>query len=500
MDCRLWRRLLQWQQRRRGDYGNALSGQYAFVLAGFDANANPMGIAGSLKADGLGHITGGTVDVNDNGVVSSSSTLAGTYTIDSNQRGTITLTNTVGSVTHTLTFGFALRASGVFGDIMDLDTNNFIVAGTMQQQNSSAFSLSGLAGDYIVELNGRNASAPTSVLGRFTLGQNGASTNVAFDRSIAGTGSAGPTTGACASVTFAAAGPDTNGRGTLTVTLNDAIAAGTQNFVYYAITANRFIAVETDTTGTMTADGSRQTLPFTASTVDTTGAVFGVAGLDKKGNNEISAVGQLQVTGSNTGSLLWDSNYSGPIVGPRTLTNLPVTFDSTTGRATVTVANGLTNGLFNSAAFYLTASGKGFVLDTTAGTSNRAMAGTLTPQTGSPFSVSTTLSGPMIARSRGASVNDAQALVGLIALANNSTYTFTLDQRFPPVPITTQTDVTIAGIIVVTLDASSGRGELATPAPVGTGVFYTIGANQLILLNGPSPVPGPSPLFFFDAH
>jgi hypothetical protein len=57
---------------------NALNGQYAFVLAGFDSNGSPVGIAGSLKADGLGHITAGEVDVNDSGTISSSASLAGT--------------------------------------------------------------------------------------------------------------------------------------------------------------------------------------------------------------------------------------------------------------------------------------------------------------------------------------------------------------------------------------------------------------------------------------
>src|SRR5579864_3170154 len=134
---------------------NALSGQYAFVLTGFDSTGNPMGMAGSFKADGLGHITSGAVDVNDNGVVSSSNAVAGTYSFDAgglNSLGTVTLTNTVGSITHPLAFGFALQASGAFGDIMGLDTDNFIVTGTMQKQDSTVFSLTSLAGDYIITL------------------------------------------------------------------------------------------------------------------------------------------------------------------------------------------------------------------------------------------------------------------------------------------------------------------------------------------------------------
>src|ERR1700730_3303045 len=62
----------------------ALNGQYAFSLAGFDPTGNPMSIAGSIQADGLGHITAGEVDLNDNGAISSNSSLSGTYAFDSN--------------------------------------------------------------------------------------------------------------------------------------------------------------------------------------------------------------------------------------------------------------------------------------------------------------------------------------------------------------------------------------------------------------------------------
>jgi hypothetical protein len=496
-----------------GNQPNALNGQYAFVLTGFDANGNPMGMAGSFKADGLGHIMAGAVDVNDNGVVSSSSSLAGTYTFDANglgALGTVTLTNSVGTIAHPLAFGFALQASGTFGDIMSLDTNNFIVAGTMQQQNASVFTLASLAGDYIVTLNGRNATAPTSALGRFTLGASGASTSVHFDRSIAGVGTA---VASSAVVTLASAGPDTNGRGTLTMTITDALtpAAGTQNFAYYAITANRFVAVETDATGTVIADASRQTTlsTFNAATVNTAGGVFGVAGLDTSASNEISAVGQFVISGSNLATLHFDSNDNGAIFGPTTLTG-PVAFDPTTGRGTITIANGSSNGLFDSAVFYLTASGTGFVLDAAAGTSNRAMAGTLSPQSGSPFALST-LSGQMIIRTRGSSVNDAQTLIGLIVPATSPNYTFYLDQRFPSTSsISTFTDVAITGIPVVTLDPSTGRGTLSIPASTSSGapttateVFYVIGANQMVFIDvSPisSGVNGASTLFFVNPH
>jgi len=489
---------------------NALNGQYAFVLTGFDTNSsgaavNPVSMAGSFKADGLGHITAGKVDVNDNGTQSSSTSLTGTYAFDANGLGalvTVALTNSVGTLSHPLQFGIALQAGGAFGDIMSLDANDFIVGGTIQQQNSSVFSLSSLAADYIITLNGRNAASPTSALGRFTLDASGAGTNVIFDRSIAGFGTAGPTTGASAGITFASTGPDSNGRGALTVTINDALAPafGTHNFVYYAITANRFVAVETDSTGTMIADGSRQTTlsSFTAATVNTAGGVFGVAGIDTSASNEISAVGQFIISGSNSATLHFDFNDNGNNVGPINLNNLPVAFDPTSGRGTIAVASGFSNGLFDSAVFYLTVSGTGFVLDAEPGTNNRAMAGTLSSQSGSPFALST-IPGQMILRTRSSSVNDALTWVGTIAPTTTpGVYAFDIDERFPTTAFgsfTTAADGGFSGNTVLNLDPSTGRGTLSIPFFGATEVFYVIGANQMVFIDV-TPGGGSSPLFF----
>ena len=509
-----------------GSTPDTFNGQYVFSLAGFDSTGNPMSIAGSLKADGLGHITAGEVDVNDNGAISSNSSLVGTYAFDSNipptgtysfysnvqnSLGTITLTYTVGTVSHPLAFGFSLQASGSFGQIMSLDTNNFIASGTMQQQSSSALTLSSLAGDYIVALSGRSAGNPTSALGRLTLASSGASTNVAFDRSIAGVGTAGPATGASATVAFGSAGPDTNGRGTFTLTLNDALASTTQSFAYYAIAGKRIIAVETDGSGTMTAEFSGQSTPFTAATVATAGSVFGMTGLDTaSAGNEITAVGQLQITGvgANTGTVRWDSNDAGIIVGPASFASQAVPiFDTTTGRGTMTIANGAVNGLADSLVFYLTAPGTGFVMDTTAGVNNRAMAGTLTAQAGGPYSAFADLGGLGIVRTRGLSANDALSLVGLFGLTTTpATYAMIFDQRFPKNgAVQTQMDQSAPGIIVQALDPITGRGTLSLPSggKTATEAFYIVGPNQFVFIDI-SPVSsglnGPSSLFFMNAH
>jgi hypothetical protein len=490
---------------------NALSGQYAILLSGFDSTANPMGIVGSIKADGLGNITTGELDVNDNGTISSSSAVTGTYAFDPTGRlGVITLSNNVGSVPHPFVFGFSLQTSGILGQIMDLSANNFIAAGTMQQQDSTVFSLSKMAGDYTAALNGWYSSIRISALGRFTLTSSGVTSNVEFDRSGAGVGTFGPTIGASTSLTFTGTGPDANGRGTLYLNLSDGLASSQgftyQGFTYYAVNANRIVALETDTTGSMIADFSSQSTPFTAATVATPGSVFGMSGLDR-GGNEIAAVGQMQITPSpNIGNIRWDSNDNGTIVGPVNVPSQPVAFDPTTGRGTITILGGASNGLADSAVFYLAAPGTGFIMDTTPSVSNRAMAGPLTAQATGTFSASNDLGGQGIVRSRGSAVTNASSLVGVFGLTSTpAQYSLFYNARLANGSIQTLSDTSAPTISLLTLDSSAGRGTLSFPTftiSTATKVFYLIGPNQFMYidispilsgLNGASPLSFVSP-------
>lgn len=487
---------------------NSLKGQYAFVLAGFDSTGNPVGIAGSITADGFGHITAGEVDVNDNGTAATTSgAVTGTYAFDKTGSGNdttlggIALANTVGTVaTHSLAFAFSLQASGGFGQIMSLDDNGFAATGTIQQQSSSAFTLSGLAGDFVVSLNGRNSSNPTSVLGRLTLSSGGAGSNVAFDRSEAGTltGSASATGG---TVSFAGAGPDANGRSTFTLGITDTFGTTNQTFAYYAISAKRIVAVETDASGTMTADFASQTIPATPTT---TGSVFGMAGVDTAPaiNDEISAVGQLQMTGvgATAGTLNWDANDaasdgSGPVFTLQPSTLDPVAYDTNTGRGTVTVSGGNAHGLGDTLIFYLSGPGSGFILDATAGANNRAMAGPLTAQASGSFSAATDLNGLGIVRARGSSVNDLFSLVGLLGPSTGaSPFTVLFDVR--QAGAADATDQT-TGFSLGSIDPNVGRGTFTFTGGTSTNAFYVIGPNQFVFIDI-TQSDAASPVFFVN--
>ena len=55
-----------------------LKGGYAFGFRGYDTHSQPVAVVGSFQADGSGSITSGSVDLNDNGFVSNSTSVTGT--------------------------------------------------------------------------------------------------------------------------------------------------------------------------------------------------------------------------------------------------------------------------------------------------------------------------------------------------------------------------------------------------------------------------------------
>jgi hypothetical protein len=477
----------------------AFNGQYAFLLTGFDASGNPMALAGSLTADGKGNITAGSADVTDNFVLSSSIALVGTYTLDNTLRGVITLASALGSIAHPLVFGISMKSNGTSGDIMGLDANPLTIGGTIQQQTPSAFSLANIAGNYVFELdsNAPNEKQRQSTIGRFTLPANGTATNGFLDTSVAGTGTSSTNASFTAAFNAPIAG---SGRGILTVT-----QGSTTNYVYYIVAAGKIFVIENDTSGTIRAGMAiGQTIPASA---NTSGAVFALAGIDPASSpsNNVSAAGVLQVTSLSINSLTWDSNDAGTLHGgaggANTRPNQPMAYDPTTGRGTVTVSTGFTNGLFDSAVFYLASSGQGFMLDTTAGATNRALAGSLQPQTGTGSFAAATLSGAMIVRAVGNSVNNTGTVVGVFT-PSSSTFTFTFNSR--SVARTDALNLVSSGDTISGINAATGRGTLTIAPTNGLGnptteIFYLVGQNQLVFVDvTAAPGNGPAPLFFFD--
>lgn len=149
-----------------------LSGAYSFLFRGFDKTKSSTGsvaIAGSIQADGNGTITAGEEDSNREGGVALGSTIAGTYTVGSDGRGTITWTVTNGfGATRDETYDFVLLSddSARFSETDILGTQG---SGILKRQSSSSIGAGSFGGNYAFGFSGQDlAGKPTAFAGTVT--------------------------------------------------------------------------------------------------------------------------------------------------------------------------------------------------------------------------------------------------------------------------------------------------------------------------------------------
>src|SRR5277367_387987 len=168
---------------KNGYTNSDLTGTYVISFSGSDVNLNTQtesffAIAGTITTDGGGHITGGTVDINDAnlggaGVFPAQTLTASTYSINSDGRGTGSLVTPEG------TFGIDfVLTSDSHGLIMRFD-NGGSGSGTLDLQGSAtqgsltslAFTMQG------TEFNSDLVFNPVGTVGAFTLNGSGAMTS-----------------------------------------------------------------------------------------------------------------------------------------------------------------------------------------------------------------------------------------------------------------------------------------------------------------------------------
>jgi hypothetical protein len=286
-----------------GNFTNAnFNGTYAFIVSGTNAGGF-FTIAGSLQADGNGHVTAGTVDINSPGTVGVLSNLpvSGTFIVHPDGRGTATL-NPTGSNTFTLDF---LLVNNQHAFVVRFDTVA-TGSGSMDQQTSSAFNLASVAGNLAFNVSGVDgARNPEATVGVFTVNSGGTITAGLQDTADNGvivnnSGTGDPVVSG--SMSSIASG---NGRGTLTITSS---ATATRNFAFYVISATQIRLIESDSNTVLSGDAFSQT-----STSITGNFAFTASGA----NGVLPfAVGGILVTngsGSLTGGSVEDANAGGTI-------------------------------------------------------------------------------------------------------------------------------------------------------------------------------------------
>ena len=229
---------------------NSLSGTYAFLVTG----TNSFGfltIAGSLVADGSGHITSGIEDINSGGGVFTNLPITGTYTVGADGRGIIMLISSAAVVD----LDFVL-ISNQHGLAIRFDTNSS-TNGTLDLQSATAFSSSALNGTFAFQFSGIDGNANNfQTAGNFSTDGVSAITSGIQDLNDSGTVLANQALSGTYTV-------GSNGRGVAVLKTT----TGTRTFAFYVVDANHLKMIETDTTPVLAGDAYRQQGTFSNATV-----------------------------------------------------------------------------------------------------------------------------------------------------------------------------------------------------------------------------------------
>jgi hypothetical protein len=214
----------------------AVSGSFAYTLAGSTANGHGVFVAGGImNTDGAGNILNTSVeDIDDGGILTpgAGAALTGTYAVTSG-RGTMTL-NTSSEILHEVFYPST-------GGLLMLDTDSTLVAtGTAIQQSGGPFSNASFSGGFglnMTGVTGLNTNAPNQFDAIAQLTPNNGSFSGAMDFNNFGLLNSSLTLTGNYSISA-------NGRGT--GTLRNSL--GTFNVIFYAANGSRVLFIETDPT------------------------------------------------------------------------------------------------------------------------------------------------------------------------------------------------------------------------------------------------------------
>jgi hypothetical protein len=490
-----------------------LKGRYVAVLQGADAKLNPRAMGLTFTSDGSGRITELGVDLNDDfNVTDSEGPAQGRYTVDTSFensiRGQISLPNLSlpgypGAPTNSpLGFVFVLAADGKSGNIEERDAGLSVMSGKLYQQDSTAFSINSLAGDFAFgAATAFNGNLPSNnnwqaMVGRLTLSdEDGSFQNALIDTSVAQTGP-GLTHAQLAGQWTA---PDSDGH----MNMYMFPTGGSElSFEAYVVNASKVLFVEIDNNEsgvtTLFAGSATHQAPLAASSLSGA-SVFWANGQENIADmGSSAAVGRFVFTNATSANVQYDRSYDGSgAPANNTGTSLPVTLDTTSGRATITFSGGGAKLLFDSAVLYVCDTNSGYLLDTTASSKAEALFGQFVPQATGPFNA-TYLSGNLLAMQGGYESREAAQFFGGFIVSSPSGAYDTFDYyQDNSGNVQTGSHTSDATNVLANIDTTTGRGtgkfdwtgnQCSNDAVCST-AFYLIGKNQAVMVNQPAAPP-----------
>jgi hypothetical protein len=223
-----------------------LNGAYAIALSGKDENGF-FAIGGTFIADGHGRIASGVLDVNKTPSPVTNLSISGTYNIEAGGRGAAELTSSAGN------FNFVFVTLSHHRALVIRFDQDATASGSLDLQDSSAFSTSALAGTLVFNLTGLGPSGgPMKTVGSFKTNTSGTIIGGIQDSSDIGAISTNE------AIKGGSIRMETNGRGTASINT----AAGVRNFAFYVVDADRIKLVETDPLPALAGDAFRQREPI----------------------------------------------------------------------------------------------------------------------------------------------------------------------------------------------------------------------------------------------
>jgi hypothetical protein len=353
-----------------------LSGQYAFMLKGFDGGGNPALIGGVITASGASgssNLTAGVEDMNLSGGVQTNLAIAAgsNYTVGSDGRGCMSIVTTAG----TQNYRFSLGASGN-GHMIDFDVAGPFTTGVLRKQTPSAFSTAQISGPYAFGVSSLQDTSGSKLAAMGVLNLSGGSiTSGSADYNYYNGGTSTVTLDGVSGATAWPASPESvnsggtytigsNGRGTLAFTLTDGSVIDAE---IYVVSSNEFIMISSGARSSSVAifagTAYKQSgAPYSLSSASGT-SVLSDSQTSNNGGTLNSSVGVGLVTKTSTGSFTFAGyNNGGGSISTPTNNSASGTFSvAPNGRVTLTVSGGGGNQL---PAFYLYSPGSAFAVFT----------------------------------------------------------------------------------------------------------------------------------------
>jgi len=500
------------------------NGSYALLLRGFDSAGAPMVLAGSITSNGAGSISGGELDLNDNGVITTiPSPVSGSYVLDTSFNGIPRITITLTVPAGTVVLKCVMSLDGKRARLIEFDGSHALNAGTLLQQDSAALAAANPAGSYAFGLDsdaGSSGGVTGRIVeaGRIVLGAGGTSvTSGLADAGQAGASSAlfgGPTGAASLDAASTATAPDALGRGTLTLSF----AGIATQYAYYIVSAQQLNLVEIDTGGSLhtVQSGTAQLQnALTASSINAT-SVIALTGVNRTNTASSVIIGVLSIAGGNASTATFDTNNGGTVATAQTTSGVFFSpFDPTTGRCLIANSPSIATNFVGASLIYLYDTGKGFLIDVTpnnnAGSFNFGYSGSLSLQSAGPFTIPTHLSGNAVGvagASSEASIPNIDFALNLAAgAASPANYSAMIDLTTSNLGVGASgqvADVPLSSEYIID-DANLGRGRMGFTGGVfgnfsdpSTDIasIYLVGPNQFVAIEQSGI--GPSGILFFD--